>query len=207
YRINAALYSCGALYDVATKQVTLSNCTNLLSSAGTRYIFVNNGSIVSLRNTILSGSYGSNCSAIPGGIVSLDGNLSDDQSCSAALTGLHDRNGAEYDPLLVLSELPSGSQLAYVPQPGSPAVDDGITTGAPTTDQRGVQRPQGIANDKGSVEVAACTDVVCGDATGDGNIAAADALLTLRTAVGSGACPTWRCDFNGDGSVAASDAL
>jgi predicted outer membrane repeat protein len=201
---NAAFYSGGALY-VSSTGVTLSNSTVHQNSAGTGDIFVNNNAVVSMRNTIVSGSTGSNCSHIPGGIVSLDGNLSDDNSCAAGLTALHDLNGPSYDPLLVLAE--TSASIVYVPQPGSPAVDGGIAAGAPSHDQRGVARPQAAAHDKGSVEIADCDDVVCGDANGDGSVAAADALLALRTAVGSGACPVWRCDFNGDESVAASDAL
>jgi len=47
----------------------------------------------------------------------------------------------------------------------------------------------------------------CGDATQDGEITAADALKTLRAAVGSGTCAHNVCDYTGDGEVTASDAL
>ncbi len=48
---------------------------------------------------------------------------------------------------------------------------------------------------------------LCGDANGDGKLTAADALIALRTAVGSASCPVSACDYNGDDKVAASDAL
>jgi len=48
---------------------------------------------------------------------------------------------------------------------------------------------------------------ICGDANSDGNVTAPDALLALKTAVGSGTCGLERCDYNGDGDVSASDAL
>jgi len=47
----------------------------------------------------------------------------------------------------------------------------------------------------------------CGDATSDGEITAADALRTLRVAVGAGTCTQEVCDYTGDGQIASSDAL
>lgn len=49
--------------------------------------------------------------------------------------------------------------------------------------------------------------VVCGDADGNGLVLAADALETLRTAVGLGSCSVCACDADGNGSVTAADAL
>jgi hypothetical protein len=50
---------------------------------------------------------------------------------------------------------------------------------------------------------------VCGDATGDGSVKAADALAVLRAAVGGNQCTSEPCvcDVNGSGSLSASDAL
>lgn len=48
---------------------------------------------------------------------------------------------------------------------------------------------------------------LCGDADGDGQIKATDALKTLRAAVGVGECALCLCDVDGSGSVKASDAL
>jgi cysteine-rich repeat protein len=47
----------------------------------------------------------------------------------------------------------------------------------------------------------------CGDPTEDGQITAADALLTLQAAVGLTVCDVSRCDTNADGQVTALDAL
>lgn len=67
---------------------------------------------------------------------------------------------------------PTGTQML---QPGSPAVDAGSGAVGPPADQRGVQRPQGAANDIGAVEVAApsamtgaTTDVTATTATAHG---------------------------------------
>jgi hypothetical protein len=48
---------------------------------------------------------------------------------------------------------------------------------------------------------------LCGDASQDGDISAPDALLALRTAVGTADCPASICDYNGSGEVQTSDAL
>jgi hypothetical protein len=49
--------------------------------------------------------------------------------------------------------------------------------------------------------------IACGDATGDGQITATDALIALKTAVGSGQCAINVCDADGDGAVKAGDGL
>ena len=50
---------------------------------------------------------------------------------------------------------------------------------------------------------------VCGDASGDGSVKAADALRVLRAAVGGSECLSQPCvcDVNGSGSLTATDAL
>ena len=48
---------------------------------------------------------------------------------------------------------------------------------------------------------------LCGDATGDGKVTAADALLALKAAVGSAACAPSACDANDSGGISAADAL
>jgi hypothetical protein len=51
------------------------------------------------------------------------------------------------------------------------------------------------------------TPTPCGDADQSGAIVATDALIALRTAVGSSTCVETACDPTGDGTVTASDAL
>ena len=48
---------------------------------------------------------------------------------------------------------------------------------------------------------------ICGDANGDLEITATDALIALKTAVSAANCPDERCDYNGSGEVTATDAL
>jgi hypothetical protein len=47
----------------------------------------------------------------------------------------------------------------------------------------------------------------CGDGTRDGAVTASDALLTLQSAVGTGACLESLCDPDSTGTVTATDAL
>jgi hypothetical protein len=49
--------------------------------------------------------------------------------------------------------------------------------------------------------------VLCGDANADGEVSSVDALIALRTSVGTSQCPETRCDYNGSGEVQTSDAL
>jgi hypothetical protein len=51
------------------------------------------------------------------------------------------------------------------------------------------------------------SDTACGDASGDGQITATDALATLTAAVGAGQCLLCVCDVDGSGGIAATDAL
>lgn len=81
----------------------------------------------------------------------------------------------------------------------------------------GVTSPDGIskvtirnATGGGGIEIDhlqldAC--IVCGDANSDTHVSASDALLALKTSVGSEACILCRCDTNQSGSNTASDAL
>jgi hypothetical protein len=51
------------------------------------------------------------------------------------------------------------------------------------------------------------SEAVCGDASGDGQITATDALTTLNAAVGAGQCLLCICDVDSSGGIAATDAL
>jgi hypothetical protein len=69
-------------------------------------------------------------------------------------------------------------------------------------------------SDRWNLECALATDdlcsrcePLCGDATEDRRVTAPDALQALRTAVGSGDCAKYLCDFNGDDDVSSVDAL
>jgi hypothetical protein len=50
-------------------------------------------------------------------------------------------------------------------------------------------------------------DYLCGDVNNDGRVMVGDALVTLRTAVGSSSCPPAACDADGNGTITAADAF
>jgi hypothetical protein len=164
---------------------------------------------VALENTIVGGSAeGKNCyqDGYPV-LVSFDGNLSDDDSCKGFLNKPHDKNEAAGAPMLGDIGHHGSKWLTRVPQPGSPAVDGGVLPDAPSTDARGVSRPQGAAIDIGANEVASCEGWQCGDSNRNQSLSASDALFALKAAVGTTTCPLWLCDYDGSALVSASDAL
>ncbi len=126
--------------------VSLTNVTARGNSAATSGggIYADAGAVVTLTNTVLAkGSSGANCSAPFGG----GSNLSDDASCGfGAGDGIA---GLKLGPL----GRHGGPTETIVPRAGSPTLDAGTSSGAPSADQRGIPRPQGAADDVGAVEV------------------------------------------------------
>ncbi|MEX2237844.1 MAG: choice-of-anchor Q domain-containing protein [Dehalococcoidia bacterium] len=109
---------------------------------------------VILINSIVARSFILDCSQGFGSPPFSAGfNLDSDGSCKEKAT---DKTFA--DPQLGPLANNGGPTLTHVPLPGSPAIDTGVTTGCPATDQRGVTRPRngdGLSSarcDKGAVE-------------------------------------------------------
>jgi len=127
--------------------VTLSN--NSAPSGGGIYNFAGT---ITLKNSIIANStQGGNCD---GGPLTNDNSdkysLSSDNTCALAGTG--SMNGV--DPLLTDLGDYGGLTQVHMLQSGSPAIDGVQGSDAPSTDQRGVARPQGSGYDIGAVEVA-----------------------------------------------------
>jgi hypothetical protein len=81
-------------------------------------------------------------------IQSRGSNLANDGSCFLTSPGdLPNR-----DPKLGALTANGGPTFTQAPRPGSPLIDHGTNAGCPTTDQRGVTRPQGPRCDIGAVE-------------------------------------------------------
>jgi hypothetical protein len=153
---NAAAF--GGAIDVIKAKVTATNVTIFGNSATLGASGLENGTYsnegTTLKNTIIGGSLaGANCHDVNAQtIISADGNLSDDTSCSAYFNKAHDLNGSTNNPMLGPLTSNGGFTQTHLPQSGSPVLNAGIASGAPTTDQRGVTRPQGFAVDMGAVE-------------------------------------------------------
>jgi hypothetical protein len=107
--------------------------------------------LVSVSDTIVSAGIGpageENCT---GTRESLGGNLDSRDQCSFHAAG--DKVNA--DPLLGPPQENGGGLPTERPMTGSPAIDGGVASGCPATDERGASRPQGAACDIGAFETA-----------------------------------------------------
>jgi hypothetical protein len=83
-------------------------------------------------------------------ITSLGGNISDDNTCATYFTATNDLN--ETDALISPLALDMGTYVRAI-NASSPAYNNAIASGAPSTDQRGVARPQGGGYDSGAYEL------------------------------------------------------
>lgn len=86
-----------------------------------------------------------------GHLISQGGNIVSDSTCAADFTDTNDKNST--DPLLgTFSEVNNTWVIPLLAN--SPAIDNGIAGGlTPSTDQRGVFRPQGSSPDSGAYEL------------------------------------------------------
>jgi spore coat protein A len=105
-----------------------------------------------------------------------------------------------------------GGSCAHVFDPGNdPSCDATTTTTVDTTTTTLETTTTTLEATTTTTGVTTTTTEVgttsCGDANGDDEITASDALLALRTAVGTGNCPVCLCDVNVLDGIVASDAL
>jgi hypothetical protein len=100
-----------------------------------------------LKNTIVADNpLGGDCDGM---IASGGHNLSSDNTCGLSAAG----DMMNTNPLLGPLEDNGGPTLTHLPLPHSPAINNGDNNGCPTTDQRGIVRPQKGICDIGAVEV------------------------------------------------------
>jgi hypothetical protein len=163
----------GGSVSVQSGNCTLINCTvaNNLAMGGAGVNINNHGQgiaggiyaysgTVSLFNTIVAGnSASSNSPDLNGAFVSSGVNLIGNNQGATNLSIFDFQNVVAN---LGTLQNNGGTTLTCAPLPGSLAIGNGISTGAPTTDQRGVPRPQGGAFDIGAVEVVTNFPFVAG---------------------------------------------
>ncbi|MBL8378493.1 MAG: SBBP repeat-containing protein, partial [Burkholderiales bacterium] len=134
---NSATAQGGAV--LARGDISIVNSTIAYNSANTGSGIHKQGAAgVTLRNTILAINTGGNAS---GTLTSLGYNLDSDGSAGLAAAG--DLNGSlatPLDPLLGTLQFNGGPTKTHALLPGSPAINAGSATGAPSTDARGAPR-------------------------------------------------------------------
>ena len=156
---NSAGQNGGGLDNVASSSATLTNVTfsNNSASPGNGGGMINfNGSILTLINTIIANSpSGGDCVNY---ISTLDANSSNNliQDASNACGLINGVNGniVGANPNLGPLADNGGPTQTHALLPGSPAIDQGNDANCPTTDQRGLSRPQGSHCDMGAYEFA-----------------------------------------------------
>jgi hypothetical protein len=135
-----------------TKMANVTMSNNSASLGGGIRI---GGGTITLRNTILANApTGSNCSVAGGALGSAGSNLSNDNTCTAFFTAVGDLNNTNA-VLGPLQTNPPGTTATHALGSGSPAIDGVLNPcPPPSTDQRGVSRPQGPKCDIGAFEVS-----------------------------------------------------
>ncbi|HZY45069.1 MAG TPA: choice-of-anchor Q domain-containing protein, partial [Anaerolineae bacterium] len=100
-----------------------------------------------LKNTVIADSTsGGNCKGKA--FDSSKYSLSSDNTCALSGTGDQNSVAAKLNPL----GLVGGSLKTHLPLPDSPLIDLISGSDYPSTDQRGIGRPQGLGGDTGAVE-------------------------------------------------------
>ncbi len=140
----------GGIYNLGTLNITNSTFSgNSASPGGGIYNDGIAGGTTTLRNTIVANNTSGNCY---GTITNGGNNIDSGTTCGwvSALGSMRNTN-----PLLGALANNGGPTQTFALLAGSPAVD-GVTStppnGAPSTDQRGVARPQGARYDIGAYE-------------------------------------------------------
>ena len=163
---NAAKSDGGGLYNYSGT-ATLTNVTITNNTADSDANGTGNGGgglfgsagTVNVKNTIIAGNTDlSSATKHPdcsGTLTSLGYNLiGKDTGCTFTTQTGDQRgtSGSPIDPKLGPLQNNGGPTATHALLPGSPAIDAGTNTGCPTTDQRGISRPQGVACDIGAYE-------------------------------------------------------
>ena len=148
---NTANLSFGAIFSFGTLELVNSTVSNNAGGLNGG-IFGFPGSSVTLKNTIVAGNAGRECT---GAVVSAGHNLASDNTCQLTAAGDLPR----VDPLLGPLADNGGSTETHALLEGSPAIDAiaeadciDLAGGPVDEDQRGVDRPQGAGCDIGAFE-------------------------------------------------------
>ena len=117
---------------------------------------IGNYATVYFKNSLLTGNDARNCGNGTGGLmITLGHNLESGNTCSFSLTSDLPNTDPQLGPLADNGGPTQTHALldGNILHPRSPAIDAGTDTGCPSTDQRGVARPQGAHCDIGAFEL------------------------------------------------------
>ena len=154
---NSATGSGGAIVDVGSATITSGTFAgNSSPDGGALYFSSLNGGTLTLGDTILASSSGSDNCSFSGTFTDAGYNLDDGTSCGFTNAN-HDLSST--NPTLGALASNGGPTQTMALLPGSPAIDAGGTSanGCPATDQRNITRPQGAACDIGAYEFVPTT--------------------------------------------------
>src|SRR5258708_2151767 len=155
---NIASTSGGALVNQSnggTATSNITNCTFVGNSAtsdigGALRAVKNSGtSTINIENAIFSGNSPGSVFADLGTITSLGGNVISDSASLFSATN----DKVNTNAMLGSLQDNGGQTMTFSLLASSPAIGNGISAGAPATDQRGVARPQNLTYDSGSYEL------------------------------------------------------
>ncbi|MFN2234535.1 MAG: choice-of-anchor Q domain-containing protein [Anaerolineales bacterium] len=148
---NSVLDNGGGLYNRAAAVLTnLTINANTANGAGTGGNIFNDTASLSVKNTIVADSdIDGNCFNSDGFINSLGNNLESADTCGFNAAG----DFVNTQPMLGPLQNNGGQTDTEALLAGSPAINAGTNTDCPSTDQRGVNRPQGITCDIGAYEL------------------------------------------------------
>ncbi len=149
-------YAGGGIRDWGTLVVTNSTFSGNSASlvgAGIAHDW-SDGLLMSMSNTIIANSSSGRDCYSGTSITPNDHNLIEDGTNACGITNGEDGNITGLDPLLAPLGNYGGDTPTFALLPGSPAIDKGSNAACPSTDQRGMPRPQGGVCDIGAFEVA-----------------------------------------------------
>jgi CSLREA domain-containing protein len=149
-----------------TATINIVNCTitgnNTASSANAGGIFsgtdgdIDSEANINLKNTILAGNNDAQALTANGGTITSQGNNLDGDGTTGFINGVNGNIvgtiGTPVNPLLAVLGNYGGTTPTHALLLGSPAINAGASTGAPSTDQRGIARPQLTLFDIGAFE-------------------------------------------------------
>ena len=164
-------YGGGVVCNAGPNSFTNVTITGNSAGAAGGGIYANSGEAMML-NTLVAKNPGGNFGSSFDTTIFGDHNLSDDNTFGFAGRGI----GADNVTNLLLGPLANngGLTMTHMPQPGSAAIDAGTSNGAPSTDQRGVTRPQLAGFDVGAVEYLPLIDSTSKNIQYDGWVGISD---------------------------------